>query len=95
LNIRIFHPPFGKSGENTLQSMNQKLTIRHTELYKLSIPLIEPFTTSLGQDDAAENVLVKIVTEEGITGFGECSPYMPINGESQDTCFIVCKGIKR
>jgi L-alanine-DL-glutamate epimerase-like enolase superfamily enzyme len=34
-------------------------------------------------------VLLKIITEEGITGFGECSPYMPINGESQDTCFAV------
>jgi L-Ala-D/L-Glu epimerase len=69
--------------------MNQQLSIRQVELYKLSIPLIEPFVTSLGQDDAAENILVKIITKEGITGFGECSPYMPINGESQDTCFIV------
>ncbi len=69
--------------------MNQLLTIRQTELYKLSVTLKEPFTTSLGTDTAAQNVLVKIVTEEGITGFGECSPYMPINGESQDTCFIV------
>ena len=69
--------------------MNQPLTIQHIELYKLSIPLIEPFITSLGQDDHAENVVVKIITREGITGFGECSPYMPINGESQDTCFIV------
>jgi L-alanine-DL-glutamate epimerase-like enolase superfamily enzyme len=65
------------------------VTIQQTELYKLSIPLIEPFTTSLGTDDSAENVLVKIITKEGITGFGECSPYMPINGESIDTCFVV------
>jgi len=66
-----------------------RLTIQQIELYKLSVPLIEPFITSLGQDDNAENVLVKIITKEGIIGFGECSPYMPINGESQDTCFIV------
>ena len=69
--------------------MINKLTIQQVELYKLSIPLIEPFITSLGTDINAENVLVKIITKEGITGFGECSPYMPINGESQDTCFIV------
>jgi len=69
--------------------MSNSLTIRQVELYKLSIPLIEPFTTSLGTDYSAENVLVKIITSEGIIGFGECSPYMPINGESQDTCFIV------
>ena len=69
--------------------MSNKLTIREIELYKFSIPLIEPFTTSLGVDESANNVLLKIKTKEGITGFGECSPYMPINGESQDTCFIV------
>lgn len=69
--------------------MQDQLIIQQVELYKLSIPLIEPFITSLGSDDHAENVLVKMITREGITGFGECSPYMPINGESQDTCFIV------
>ncbi len=69
--------------------MSNTLTIRQVELYKLSVPLIEPFTTSLGTEYAAENVLLRIITEEGITGFGECSPYMPINGESQDTCFAV------
>jgi len=67
----------------------QTLTIERIELYKLSIPLTEPFITSLGRDDNAENVLVRMITKEGITGFGECSPYMPINGESVDTCFAV------
>ncbi len=69
--------------------MADRLTIERIELFRLSIPLIEPFVTSLGADENAENVVVKIYTKEGITGFGECSPYMPINGESQDTCFIV------
>ncbi|MEO5564124.1 MAG: dipeptide epimerase, partial [Chitinophagaceae bacterium] len=71
--------------------MHSEILIRKVELYKLSIPLKEPFITSLGRDDYAKNILVKIETDKGITGFGECSPYMPINGESQDTCFIVGK----
>ena len=69
--------------------MSSTLTIQQVEVYRLSIPLVEPFITSLGRDENADNVLVRIITKEGITGFGECSPYMPINGESQDTCFIV------
>lgn len=69
--------------------MGKKLSIQQVELYRLSIPLKEPFITSLGTETSAENVLVKITTAEGIIGFGECSPYMPINGESQDTCFMV------
>ncbi|MFZ9386570.1 MAG: mandelate racemase/muconate lactonizing enzyme family protein [Chitinophagaceae bacterium] len=69
--------------------MSSFLTIRQVELYKLSIPLKEPFTTSLGTEYSADNVIVRILTEEGPVGTGECSPYMPINGESQDTCFAV------
>jgi L-alanine-DL-glutamate epimerase-like enolase superfamily enzyme len=65
------------------------MRITKISLYKLCIPLKEPFITSLGQDNDARNVVVKIETDQGITGFGECSPYMPINGESQDTCYEV------
>jgi L-alanine-DL-glutamate epimerase-like enolase superfamily enzyme len=32
---------------------------------------------------------VIIRTHDGCTGYGECSPYLSINGESLDTCFIV------
>jgi len=69
--------------------MKDELRISQIELYKLFIPLKEPFIISLGPIYDAENVLVVIHTEEGITGFGECSPFMSINGESIDTCFIV------
>ena len=69
--------------------MHTQLKITGIDLYKLSVPLKEPFITSLGRDDSAQNVLVKIITDKNITGFGECSPYMAINGESQDTCFSV------
>ncbi len=71
--------------------MKEQLIISRVEIFKLSIPLKEPFITSLGTDVVAKNVLVKIYTNEGLVGFGECSPYMPINGESQDTCFIVAQ----
>ncbi|MEP6616869.1 MAG: dipeptide epimerase [Ginsengibacter sp.] len=63
--------------------------VSRIEVYKLSIPLIEPFVISLGPVDSAENVIVIIHTRDGIKGFGECSPYTMINGESMDTCFIV------
>ncbi len=65
------------------------MKIIQTEIYKSPIKLKEPFVTSLGPVDHAENIIVVIRTDEGITGFGECSPYMPINGENMDTCFIV------
>jgi L-alanine-DL-glutamate epimerase-like enolase superfamily enzyme len=66
-----------------------EIIISQVELYKMFVPLKEPFITSLGRDDNAENIIVIIRTNRGISGYGECSPYMPINGESQETCFIV------
>ena len=69
--------------------MADQQIISQVEIYKLKIPLIEPFITSLAYETHVENVIVVIRTEKGLTGFGECSPYMPVNGESMDTCFIV------
>lgn len=69
--------------------MIDQAIITQIELYKLRIPLKEPFITSLAKESAVENIIVVIRTGNGYTGFGECSPYMPVNGESLDTCFIV------
>lgn len=67
----------------------QDLQITQIEIYKLSIPLKEPFIISLGAINNAENIILVIRTNKGISGFGECSPFMTINGESQSTCFLV------
>lgn len=63
--------------------------ISQIEIYKCPIKLKEPFIISLGPVDYADNIIVVVLTDSGITGFGECSPFMTINGESIDTCFIV------
>jgi L-alanine-DL-glutamate epimerase-like enolase superfamily enzyme len=68
-----------------------KATITKIELIKLSVPLKEPFIISLGPVFSADNVVVMIHTNEGITGWGECSPFMSINGESADTGLVVGK----
>lgn len=67
----------------------QGTSIRAVELYKLFIPLKEPFVISLGPIYNVQNLVVIIRTADGCAGYGECSPYMTINGESIDTCFVV------
>jgi len=69
----------------------EQLLVESVGIYKLIIPLIEPFVISLGAQDNAESVIIVIKTKEKLIGFGECSPYMSINGESVDTCFIVAQ----
>ncbi|MEO8148158.1 MAG: dipeptide epimerase [Bacteroidia bacterium] len=66
-----------------------EIKIELIEIYQSRIKLKAPFIISLGKFDYAENIIVKMICSSGITGFGECSPFMTINGESMDTCFIV------
>src|SRR5437867_173604 len=65
------------------------MKISQIEIYKAPIKLKAPFITSLGVHNYAENIVLIMRSDEGITGFGECSPYAAINGETMDTCFIV------
>jgi L-Ala-D/L-Glu epimerase len=65
------------------------MQITQIEVYQFPIRLNKPFVISLGAFEYAENVIVVIHTSEGLTGFGECSPFMPISGESMETCFVV------
>jgi len=63
--------------------------IAHISLYKLLVPLKEPFVISLGPIHSVQNLALRIRTNSGREGWGECSPFMSINGESLDTCFVV------
>ncbi len=65
--------------------------ITQIEVYKFPVKLKKPFVISLGKFEYAENVVVVIRTSEGLSGFGECSPFMPINGESMETCYVVAR----
>ncbi len=67
------------------------LLITSVELYPVQIKLKAPFKISLGILTHAENVLVVIHTDKGISGSGECSPFKTINGESMETGMIVGK----
>lgn len=66
-----------------------KAIIRAVDLYRLKIPLRHPFVISLGALHEAQSVIVRIHTHDGLTGWGECSPFMTINGESTETGIAV------
>lgn len=69
--------------------------INRIDLSPISIPLKAPFVTSLGALEAVESVIVRITTNEGLAGWGECNPFWSINGETQETCLAVGKHIAR
>jgi L-Ala-D/L-Glu epimerase len=53
-----------------------EVLIEKIEIFKLRIPLKEPFVISLGAINQVENIVVRIHTNNGLKGFGECSPYI-------------------
>src|SRR6516225_6800146 len=66
------------------------MNITKTEIYKYSIPMV-PFTIATGTMHFAQNIFIRIYTDAGITGVGECSAFPMITGETQATCFEMAK----
>ncbi|MBE9601406.1 mandelate racemase/muconate lactonizing enzyme family protein [Pedobacter sp. MC2016-24] len=66
------------------------MKITHTEIYRFSIPM-EPFVIATGTMHFAQNVLIRIYTDEGLHGVGECSAFPMIVGETQETCLAMAQ----
>lgn len=66
------------------------MKITHTDIYRFSIKM-RPFTIATGTMDFAQNVFIRIHTDTGIYGVGECSAFPMIVGETQETCLAMAK----
>ncbi|MBS1660179.1 MAG: dipeptide epimerase [Bacteroidetes bacterium] len=66
------------------------MTILHTDIYKFSIPM-HPFTIATGTMHYAQNILIRVHTDAGYYGVGECSAFPMIVGETQATCFEMAR----
>ena len=49
----------------------KSITVRDITLHTIALPFVEPLKTSFGNDPVKATVLVEILTDEGITGWGE------------------------
>jgi L-alanine-DL-glutamate epimerase-like enolase superfamily enzyme len=67
------------------KSAAKKIKIKEVEIYYLDLPLANPFTVALGTITKSNGVLIRIVTDSGITGIGESCPYQPVTGDTQAT----------
>jgi L-Ala-D/L-Glu epimerase len=69
--------------------------ISRIEVYRLNIPLKAPVTIAIGTIAEARNILVKIITDDGVYGMGEGAPFWMIVGETQDTCLATARDFGR
>src|ERR1041384_961643 len=66
------------------------MNITRTEIFRYSIPM-HPFTIATGTMHYAQNIFIRIHTDAGFYGVGECSAFPMIVGETQATCFEMGK----
>jgi L-alanine-DL-glutamate epimerase-like enolase superfamily enzyme len=66
------------------------MKILHTDIYRFSIPM-HPFTIATGTMHYAQNIFIRVHTDAGFYGVGECSAFPMIAGETQATCFEMAK----
>jgi L-alanine-DL-glutamate epimerase-like enolase superfamily enzyme len=73
-----------------LRTNKNFIEITKIQIYKYSIPM-HPFTIATGTMEYAQNILIKIFTNNSIIGYGECSAFPMIVGETQNTCYEMAK----
>ncbi len=60
----------------------RQMIIKQLETYRLAVPLIKPFKTALRTVETAECIVVKMICDNGVVGFGEAPPTHVITGDS-------------
>ena len=65
------------------------MKITSIDIYHIPRKLTKPFVTSLGYNTQAQSIYVRIKTDQGLEGLGECTPSPYINGETYETCMVV------
>jgi L-alanine-DL-glutamate epimerase-like enolase superfamily enzyme len=72
----------------------KKLKITDVEIFLFDIPLTSPFRIAIGEMTAANDLLVRVHTDQGVIGLGEACPFPPITGETQATNAAAAKAIR-
>ncbi len=74
--------------------MQPQVLITGVDIYRFSIKM-EPFTIATGTMDSAQNTFIRVHTDAGFYGVGECSAFPMIVGETQDTCLVMARDFAR
>ncbi len=67
------------------------MKITNVEIDRFSTPLKEPFRVAFGLITETDNWILRVHTDEGITGLGSAAPLGFVTGETLDTCYLVMK----
>ena len=66
---------------------------RTAEFAPFDMRLKQTFRTALGAESVEREVLVRLRTADGLTGWGEASPYWAVTSETQETNLTLAKDL--
>lgn len=66
--------------------------IRQISIGYISIPLATPFRTALRMVDRVNDLIVRVDTDNGLTGFGEAPPTAVITGDTKESIEAAIRG---
>lgn len=58
----------------TVMDAQQAISVKSVTLHRVRIPLVEPFRISNGSVAEKDSILIELLTNDGIVGWGEASP---------------------
>jgi len=64
------------------------MLIKNIILYKQNIPLKTPFKTALRCVDSLSSLIVEVITDSGLSGFGAAAPTAAVTGETMSS--LIC-----
>ncbi len=53
--------------------MATSITVKEIRLHSIALPFVEPLRTSFGEEPFKTAILVELITDGGVTGWGECT----------------------
>lgn len=71
------------------------MKITDIKFEKVKIKLKEPITVTFGTIEYAETILLKVITDEGMIGYGESAPFGPVTGESLDSTLVILGELRK
>ena len=69
------------------------MKITDVRIERFSAPLKKPFRVAYGTMESADSWMVKVMTDEGLSGLGAAAPLPFVTGETMDTCYLVLKDL--
>ncbi|MCP4453016.1 MAG: dipeptide epimerase, partial [Planctomycetes bacterium] len=74
---------------------HHRIKITDIKIFKFDIPLRDVFQIATMSLTRAQNVLIKIETNEGVIGWGEAAPFHALVGETQGIDLAVAQELKQ